>query len=51
MENEKLLQDFSEYCHKHYQGCSEENGKWIYSYDNEIVNYIEGFLKSITETK
>lgn len=40
----ELLQEFSEYCHKNYMGCSVENGRDIYSYNTEVVCMIEGFL-------
>lgn len=45
MDIEKILEDFSEYCHKNYVGCSIENDKDIYSYNTEVVCMIEGFLK------
>jgi hypothetical protein len=45
----KLLNDFSEYCHTRYLGCSSENGKYLYSYDTEVVIMAEAYLKTLPE--
>jgi hypothetical protein len=41
----ELLEQFAEYAHTRYKGCSMENGQWVYSYNTEVVCMIDDFLK------
>lgn len=43
-----LLEKFAEFCHEHYKGTSNENGIWFYSYDNEIINYVDKFMETLS---
>lgn len=44
--DKKLLEEFANFCHEYYRGCSTQDGVWIYSYNNDVVNYIDEFLTS-----
>lgn len=46
MTHKELLEDFAEYCHQFYNGTTLQNGEWEYSYKNEVISMIEGYLKS-----
>jgi len=41
---EDTLNEFSEYCHKVYNGTTLQNGEWEYSYKKEVITMVEGFL-------
>ena len=41
---EDTLNEFSEYCHKFYNGTTLQNGEWEYSYKKEVITMVEGFL-------
>lgn len=47
MNKEKiLLEEFADYCHLFYNGCSlKKDGEYEYSYKTEVVCMIEGFLE------
>jgi hypothetical protein len=36
----ELVDKLGDVAHKHYSGCSNENGKDLYSYDNEVINIL-----------
>ena|SRR3990167_2961845 len=48
-DNKKLLEEFAEFCHEHYLGTSQENRKWFYLYDNEIINFVDDFLLALKD--
>ena len=48
-EGERIKTEFPDYAHTRYLGCHEENGKWHYSYDTEVIYLLEEFLAQPTE--